>query len=150
MARNLQLPGMSLWREGRISEKCKYGCALSRRSEISHRRTSGGSAAILAAASGILPDGLLFSFSLAGRMPTSAGWKPRAPAGNPAQRRSVTVAISIGQCRHRENMATVAPVVLFGDAPWREQLKQQALTKRDNQANIAICSERPFLMPKTD
>ena len=71
---------------GRQSEKCKYGCALSRRSEASLRRIFGGSAAILAAASGILPDELLFS--LPGRMPRSAGWKPRAPAGGPAPRRS--------------------------------------------------------------
>ena len=49
-------------------------------------------------------------------MPTSAGWKPRAPAGNPAQRRSVTVAISICQCRHRENMAAAHTVAAFGEA----------------------------------
>ena len=57
----------------RISDKCKYGCALSRRAKTSLRRTSGGSAAILAAASGILPDGLLFDFSPAGCRRVRAG-----------------------------------------------------------------------------
>jgi len=56
------------------------------------------------------------AFSLAGRMPTSAVWKPRAPAGSPAQRRSVTVAISICQCRHREKLAIIATVALIGDS----------------------------------
>ena len=67
-------------RPGRISKKCKYGCALSRRSEISHRRTSGGSAAILAAAAGILPDGLLLiSLSPAGCRRVRAGSRTLPP-----------------------------------------------------------------------
>ena len=95
---------------GRISEKYKYGCALSRRSEISHRRTSGGSAAILAAASGILPDALLL-LSLSRRQDADE-------CGLEAARsRRKSGAAAECDCRHRENMATVDPVAFFRDAP---------------------------------
>ena len=106
---------------GRISEKCKYGCALSWRSATSHRRISGGSAAILAAASGILPDGHLFLFSPVGCRRMRAGSRALPPEVRRSDRHHLGLPVSpqgkhVGRhsrCTFRRCPCAGAPIFAF-------------------------------------